>query len=419
MKTIPKYIGHPGYMANADGFHDSDYGDSVNDAMDSSLQIAKIVPMDTQISKSINIYQGKNAWEEYVKYLEAHDISPGVNNGYINVVCSQITPLSETYTNEFGQSELAGGLQSIMNGKMAEVAFATGWNSDTIKNASQKDGVIGWLAAGADKGIGVLGDLMGSFAGDQNRRDFEDFARNPAQKIDIPSMWKGNSFSAQYELSIRLYCYNVNNDDEYNSKIVASLGAILQFVCPRSKQGKFYQWPFLMSFKIPGLVDLPLAYCSNLTVLKGGDVNDLSWKYRPNMVDLRMTINTVWGVTVNSFTPLNDSSRPTVLHELQTLSTKKNSESQTPVRKGNSNPTVKDESDNPLDKRYKTNDEEEDAVNALTGNNENSTNDENENKVENNTNNNSENNQNNNSENNDNNSENNNSENNTNNNSGN
>ena len=369
--TIPKYIGHPGYMSNADGFNDSDYGDSVNDALDNSLQIAQIFPMDTQISKSINIYKGKKAWSDFVSYLGANGIDVGKNSGHINVVCSQLTPLSETYTNEFGQSELAGGLTSIMNGKLSEVAFATGWNSDTIKNASQEDGIIGFLASGADKTIGGLGDLIGKFAGQQNGEDFKDFASNPAQKIDIPSMWKGNSFSAQYELSVRLFCYNVNNEQEYGSKIIASLGALMQFVCPRSKQGKFYQWPFLMEFKIPGLVHLPLAYCSNMTVLKGGDVNDLSWKWRPNMIDLRMTINTVWGVTINSFNQMNDDGdRPTVSKELNTLSDKKSGSNGSPSGNSGSSGntgTVSEPAQNQLDNRYRnTSSDDVDAVQALT-----------------------------------------------------
>lgn len=365
-KSIPKYIGHPGYMSNADGFHDSDYGSSVNDAMDSSLQIAQIYPMDTQIEKSINIYKGKKAWGEFVNYLSANDIDPGENKGHINVVCSQITPLSETYTNEFGQSELAGGLQSIMNGKLSELAFVTGWNSDSLKSAADNGGMLGTLAGGANGLINGIGDAMGGILGKQNGEDFKDFAKNPAQKIDIPSMWKGNSFSAQYELSIRLFCYNVNNQQEYDSKIIASLGALLQFVCPRSKQGKFYQWPFLMEFKIPGLVHLPLAYCSNMTVLKGGDVNDLSWKWRPNMIDLRMTINTVWGVTINSMNQFaDDGDRPTVAKELITLSESKNQSNGSPT--GNVPSSNSEPSQNQIDNRYRNiSEDEQNAVNALS-----------------------------------------------------
>jgi len=323
--TIPSYIGHPGYS------NQCDYDAKFEDRILETLQVAYMKPLDTEITKSINIYRGKNAWGEFVTYLNKNGIQPPSNPpqaGKLAVVCNNITPMSESYTNDFGPSEIMGGIQSIASGALQEGSFMLG-GLDASNLAQSDNGILKGAGELWQSGANVASDLLKALGGgDENARDLNHLLTHPCEKIDIPTMWKGNSFSAQYELSIRLYCFNTSNDNAYGNLILAPLGALMQFCCPRSEGGKFYKWPFLMDFEIPGLVHLPLAYCSNLSVVKGGDVNDLSWIYRPNMVDLRMTINTVYGVTVNAQDEGNSGDHPTIKKELATMFKVKSSSSE-------------------------------------------------------------------------------------------
>lgn len=332
MFKLPDLIGAPDFQSDPSNFQPTLGASSYKELVENSLQMCYMRPMDTKIDKSINIYKGRHAWDKFVSYLGANEISPGSNSGKLTVVLNNITPLTETYSNEFGQSELFGSVQSIASGGLQEAAFISGYNGmGDLDQMSQQKGIVGTLGTGIKTAIDKVGDLAGQFGiGEEGQADIRSMLANPTQKIDIPSMWKGNSFTAQYEVSVRLQCYNVADEQAYGSRIIASLGALMQFCCPRSETGKFYQWPFLMQFEIPGLVNIPLAYASNMTVVKGGDVSDLSWQWRPNIIDVRMTINTVWGVTVNSAdSAADDGGRPTILKQLRTLNNKRGLQSET------------------------------------------------------------------------------------------
>ena len=353
--VLPDIIGAPDFQSNPPGYKKTLGASSYKELVEHSLQLVYIRPMETKIDKSINIYKGQHAWDKFVSYLSANEISPGNNNSKLTVCLNNITPLTENYQNEFGQSELFGSLQSVASGGLQEAAFMGGYNGQqSLQNVADKGGIIGSAAGAANAAINKVGDIAGELGmGADGQADLKSMMANPTQKIDIPSMWKGNSFQAQYEISVRLQCLNVNDDKTYGSKIIASLGALMQFVTPKSENGKFYQWPFLMQFEIPGLVNLPLAYASNMSVVKGGDVQDLSWQWRPNIVDVRMTINTVWGVTINSLNKIPDTDRPTVLKQLNTLNNKRGLSTETDAAQAAEEAAATAESEMAADSRNK------------------------------------------------------------------
>lgn len=314
--TLPEYIGHPGYQYSPDGVPSMTFENTLDD----TLQIAEIEPLVPKMEKNINLYSGVGAWTEYTEYLESNDISPGKNNGKLKVVINQITPLSESYSNEFGPSELASSLQSIASGGLQELAFMNNFQGGkSIEKMADKGGLVGKMAALYKAGTDTAGELIGDLTNSNLGQDVTQILQNPTQKIDIPSMWKGNSFTGSYQITVRLYCFDPSNDDHFGTQILAPLGALMMFAVPRSDRGKFYTWPFMMNFKIPGQCCIPLGYCQSFDVVKGGDVCDISWIKRPGTVDVRMNVNTVFGVRTNSKNKNSMGSRPTILQELNTM----------------------------------------------------------------------------------------------------
>lgn len=325
---LPQYIGHPS-NSNAPNQAALDSGIDFQTKITQSLQIAYIQPLDTQISKDINIYTGRKAWDDYVKLLGANGVSaPETIKGrpdHIACVCSVLTPFSETYSNEYGQSDMLRPLQSFNeNGILQDASFiAGGLDVETLKGkqnsvANAVGNMLDWTATGAGTVSGYLADLIGADGASVSASVYEGVA-NPATKLDVPTLWRGNSYSCSYDLSIKLTCFNARNDSDFGNNIVAPLIALLQFVAPRSQGGKFYKWPFLMKLTIPGTVYMPLGYCSSMTVLKGGDVNDISWCGRPNMVDVRMSITSVYNTCVNAENGNIDSDRPSLVHQVKAL----------------------------------------------------------------------------------------------------
>lgn len=330
MMKLPKYIGHPcNSNAPNQAALDTD-GITFEQKITQSLQIAYIQPLDTQISKDINIYTGKNAWDEYGKRLENNGVARPTTvdtkrANHIACVCSVLTPLSETFNNEYGQSDALSPLQSFnSNDVLQDASFiAGGLDAKGLRSRdSALANALGSLLETAGKTAGWVGGKIGGVIGADSQsieRDVREAITNPATKLDIPTLWRGNSYSCSYDLSIKLTCFNARNDSDFGTNIVAPLIALLQFVAPRSEGGKFYKWPFLMKMTIPGTVYMPLGYCSSMTILKGGDVNDISWCGRPNMVDIRMSVTSVYNTCVNAAEGDVQSDRPNLRQQVEAM----------------------------------------------------------------------------------------------------
>jgi hypothetical protein len=97
-----------------------------------------------------------------------------------------------------------------------------------------------------------------------------------------------------------LYCYNCATAKDYDDNIRSSLAALQLFVAPKSKDAILYLAPYLMDFKIPGVLHMPLAYCSSLSVIKGGDNGDFAADGRPNIIDVNLVIQNAYSICVNT-----------------------------------------------------------------------------------------------------------------------
>jgi hypothetical protein len=337
MIYLPEYIGHPQSQSN----NGSDKTQLFSDHMKEKFIYATIRPKIPQIKMDANIYEGKTAWASYKNDLNECGIQPASDSGYIKVVISKLLPITETYSNDYGSSEIlpSGGMVSP---KLQELMYLTGANDVSDLKSLVQSSDTGILGSGLGKLIGTyesgldhmkklslkLGENKGGLSqlGSKALNAAQQIGRSPWSKINWPQMWRNCNYTSQYSLQTRLYCYHTQTNTDYDQNIRACLAALKLFTTPKSKDGILYTAPYIMDFEITGVLHMPLAYCSNLTVVKGGDNADFSATGKPNIIEVEMTIQNCYGVSVN--TPKSSAEankdRPSVYSEHQILGKGKN-----------------------------------------------------------------------------------------------
>ena len=315
MGKIKGYIGCPGYQRN-----ELQSGDSMEfkNHMEAKFVIAEIRPCHAKVEgKDGNIYLPEDAIGDFKSDLK--NAGHSMEGDVLKIVISNPQAVTETYSNQFGDSEIFGGSgNSLVGGKAAELAWLTNTrNADDLDKMAQdfaKDNpllggvattvtggyknVITWAKQkGAEltsQGHGTLGNAVSMAA---------NLANSPWSKTNWPQMWKNCSYQQTYELNTRLYCYHNNRPVDYNNNILAPLAALQLLVTPKSDDGVLYTWPYIFSFKIDGVLEMKMAYCSSLQVVKGGDEGDFAADGRPNIIDIRMSIQNCYSVMVNCKSP--------------------------------------------------------------------------------------------------------------------
>lgn len=325
MGMIPEYIGCPGYQKN----HVSPSNmDAFRKHMQEKFVIAEIIPCKAKVDSDGNIYKAIQVPGEFAGDLgnAGHSMSGSV----LKVVISNPQAVTETYSNQFGDSEIIGGAgRSIMGNTATELAFLTGAKDvneldrmaqDFAKTSPILGGAASKLTGLYTKGVKALeqkGKQLESAGYDGAGAAIQQLAglaSAPWSKTNWPQMWKNCSYQQTYELNTRLYCYYNNQQKDYEDNILAPLAAFQLLVTPSSKDGVLYTWPYIIKFKIDGVLDMPMAYCSSLQVVKGGDEGDFAADGRPNIIDIRMSIQNCFSVMVNCAKP-KASEIPTVARD--------------------------------------------------------------------------------------------------------
>ena len=332
MAQLPEIIGWPGAISNDFPGLNAPSNSKMREHILRTMPIALISPMQQHTEAGLEISKVSPAWKEYLEFLEPIGVTPSNNKGYgdggcLAVMFQDIAPFGETYTNQFAQSSILGSLENGILGDTAqEILYYTGKNiPQNLEALSKKGGILGNVGTAglaAKEGMtNILGKAM-----NQKKAESVVNALLSGQKIDFPMMWKSSAYTAQYDLTIRLYNPIANDDEMYGSLIVAPLVALLALTLPKQavQSGELdftYQWPFLVKLVIEGVVQLDAGYVSNLTVIKGGDVNDRSWLGRPNIVDIRMSIGSLYNVALMSKSDPS-SDQPTLKREKTQLEKK-------------------------------------------------------------------------------------------------
>ena len=177
--------------------------------------------------------------------------------------------------------------------------------------------------------VGGLGSLLDS-AGTMARKTLESVLPRSVMggvdvvsrlaagsRIDFPMVWKSSGFQPSYTMTVRLYNPYPGNKQSTLKYIAAPIAALLLLAIPISQDGITYSWPFIHKIVAPGLYNLDPAFISNITIIKGGDQQQITFKQTLGIVDVRIDFGSLFSSMLAS---VNDKrSRPTLTSYLSAM----------------------------------------------------------------------------------------------------
>jgi hypothetical protein len=134
-------------------------------------------------------------------------------------------------------------------------------------------------------------------------------------------LWKNSAYTPSYTMTVRLYNPNPSSDEATEKYIVAPIAAIMLLGVPISEDSTTYSWPFIHSFHSPGIYKIDPAFISNITVIKGGDQQQIAFNQKLALVDVRIDIGSLFNSMMVA--KAGNTRRPTVLSYVENLKQKK------------------------------------------------------------------------------------------------
>jgi hypothetical protein len=138
-------------------------------------------------------------------------------------------------------------------------------------------------------------------------------------RIDFPQIWSNSGYSPSYSVTIRLYNPNPGSKQSTLKYIAGPLATILCLAVPRTLNGASYRWPFYHKIRVRGLYNLDPAVITNITVVKGGDQQQIGYTQMMGMCDIRIDfISLHRSMLLDEKEPTIDN-RPTVRNYIEEL----------------------------------------------------------------------------------------------------
>lgn len=209
--------------------------------------------------------------------------------------------ISESFSVEYGESKFEE-IGNIAGSTITELRYLTGASGaggavqkigEKMKGGGFLSGIAGKLAGVAGKGIEGVGNIFEGMTGNMGITKLA-----TGSKIDFPQMWKGSGYSPSYSVTVRLYNPVPSDDAAHMKYIVEPLAKLLAFVIPISDSASTFTFPVLCSVTCPGLFKVKAGYISSIDVIKGGDANNISYVQRPGLVDIKLTINSLYNTMI-------------------------------------------------------------------------------------------------------------------------
>ncbi len=235
---------------------------------------------------------------------------------------------TDTFTNEYGENFLQK-ITNVASEGMASLAQMFGGRTGTqalsnaFKSGKASEGWAGKIFGAADAGFDKIRDLAQQLP---DNAALSRIANNinvlaAGGRIDFPMLWKNSTYAPSYTMTIRLYNPNPNSDTSTAKFIIGPVAALLLLGLPQSVGAGAYSWPFIHRFWSPGIYNLDPGYISNITVVKGGDQQQIAWKQRMGVVDVRIDFGSVFNSILTNAS--ESRNRPTLKSYLSAMADQK------------------------------------------------------------------------------------------------
>ena len=297
-----------------------------NVVLENSMPLVKIFPGIPSFTTGLSLFrrddyftgEGKGGRPSYTSMLKKHGFVLGsnVHTNHLKVAYLADSFPTDSFTNEYGENFLQG-LTDVSSAAAASIAQMFGRTTaggalDAIfKKLESQGGVAATIGEAASKGAKATGEFIKSLpvvGGGANMLN----AILAGGRVDFPMLWKSSGFQPSYTMTVRLYNPNPGNKQSTHKYIAGPLAALMLLGLPYSgdNTGSTYNWPYLHRFWSPGIYDLDPAFISNITVIKGGDQQQIGYNQNLGVVDVRIDFGSLFSSILA--TTVNQERRPTL-----------------------------------------------------------------------------------------------------------
>lgn len=306
-----------------------------DDMITNSMPIVQILPGKPNFSSGLTLFRINTVegFKEYQQILGKHGFSLKTKAIQLAFIADNFP--TDSFTNEYGETFLQKFTDVASQG-MQQLAQITNSQSGTdmfrnlggaIDTATKgMDGAVAsMLRGGADAMTGIAGGLEKLKSNISNQSNFLGGALNSIDKmlaghrVDFPMIWRNSGFTPSYTITVRLYNPKPGSRAYTKKYIAGPLAAILCLAIPQSTDGKTFQWPFFHRIRCAGVYNLEPAVITNVTVVKGGDQQQISFRQSLSMVDVRIDFTSLYSTMVVEKDATFESERPTVRRYIDSL----------------------------------------------------------------------------------------------------
>jgi len=265
---------------------------------DKNFIIAEITPGTMQYNNSQNIV---NAWDfkpasgKFISILTKLLSDAGVSPNYTGASPFKFALVDFTANEAINNNYSDSALQSandMASSLVKEYAYMSNGNMDTFTNMLKNN------LNGMDKGLGnKISNIASTFNNLTGAGDALKSLKNSSgtvgalmsgYRVDLPKIWKNTQNEKIYTLKIQLSSA-VDNENAMIDRMLVPYAILLGLSSPLSNKSYLYQWPFVVSLKIPGIVHIPLGAVTSLQITKPGEHGMMS--HNAKMLSMTITLS--------------------------------------------------------------------------------------------------------------------------------
>lgn len=303
-----------------------------DDMIINSMPVFNITPGKPNYDKGLNLFRVIPDVKTYKEILSKHGFELKTDVVRLAFIADNFP--TDSFVNDYGETFLQkftdvasqgmGQLAQIAGTKsIDETALAYG---EMLKNTGEEfGGTIGGIMSGAGSGMSSMGESFTKLASNENVNQIIGGGLKvvgnmmAGQRIDFPMVWRNSSHTPSYTATVRLYNPSPGSKLCTQKYIVGPLAAILCLSLPRTDNGNTYSWPFFHKIHSPGIYTLDPAVITNVTVIKGGDQQQIAFNQHMGMVDVRIDFVSLYNSILIEEKEDKLQNRPTLKKYLKVL----------------------------------------------------------------------------------------------------
>jgi hypothetical protein len=327
---VPEIIGLPPLPSSFStdshsGTMGSNFLGMENDMIMDTFPILEIEPCISRLVIGLDLYELVNAWdrtrtvdlrgriqeiaqtdrsyiEDMLQYYGV-DLSECKRNRCLKAAVMAEGPIQESFSNDFGDSVFSEISKGVASSTVADIASISGiTNKEQIGDLAKKGMEMMGLGKEVEKGKEEAGKVTSGMS--EKTKSIAGNILNAVTEaalghgVGYPQVWRSAAWNPNYSFTIRLYNPLPGSYPHIERYIIGPLACLMSFVVPRSNDGKFFFAPWYCKFRVRGLIPQYAGYIKNISVIKGGDNNQIGWNQKASIVDVKIDFGMLYQTMV-------------------------------------------------------------------------------------------------------------------------